>query len=346
MKSLFRFIFRLSFFLIFIFSIFRVFYWYQNRFPKAIAPVTVSYDWNYAGEKYSLSQTLYQSIYDYYQKKSKGIYTDLEESSIEKYLTYPTEDQTIKKLANQLVSLATSKKLSRDETAELIIAFIQSINYDLDKAKSDRTHPIYPYEVLFTQKGICSDKSFLVVALLRELGYGTAFFMFPEQEHMAAAILCPSGYTNFNSKYCIIESTAIGNKIGIVPNIDKLTFQAVKPSIEDFETVNKLNSQKLTTVKIFNQTEGAIYQGVIKTATIMGEMKEIDDYLATQDKKIKSAKTQLANIETTMTNYKNSSDYENFNQLVPEQNRLVRSLNSLVAQYNIKVKRFNSLIGD
>lgn len=346
MKSFFRYLLRFLLFFVVLFFVFVGVDWYINRFPKLLNPKTVKYEWKYKNKEYALEETYYQSVYDYYAKKTKGIFDKSEESSIEKYLNFPEEDNVIDKLTKDLVLLANKNKLSQDETVEMIITFVQNIDYDQNRARLDKTHPLYPYEVLFNKNGICSDKSLLAVVLLRKLGYGTAFFMFPDQEHMAAGILCPKGYTNFDSKYCIVESTAIGNKIGIIPNIDNQTLQAVRPAIADFETTNKISSQQLTKVETYNQTDGFVYQGVIETADIMLQMKEIKDFLETQDKKIKEAKNQLTGLETTMTNYKSSNNLEKYNQLVPEQNSLVKIFNQLVSQYNQKVKKYNSLISE
>ena len=47
-----------------------------------------------------------------------------------------------------------------------------------------------------------------MVLLLKELGYGTALFYYPEQNHLAAGIKCPVKYSVEGSEYCFIETTA------------------------------------------------------------------------------------------------------------------------------------------
>lgn len=65
----------------------------------------------------------------------------------------------------------------------------------------------YPYETLYSNKGVCSEKSQLLVCLLRELGYGCSIFVYTSANHATVGIKCPPQYAYY-SGYAFVESTA------------------------------------------------------------------------------------------------------------------------------------------
>jgi len=102
---------------------------------------------------------------------------------------------------------------NKEDQARIAISIVQNIPF----GKSNKTfllienHEInysrYPYDVLYDNEGICSEKSELLVLLLKELGYGTAIFYYGAENHEAAGIKCPEKYSNGVSGYCFVETT-------------------------------------------------------------------------------------------------------------------------------------------
>jgi hypothetical protein len=68
----------------------------------------------------------------------------------------------------------------------------------------------YPYEVLYENLGICGEKSFLIVLLLQELGFGAATFYLNENgvNHQVAGVKCPAQYDFKDSGYCFVEAVS------------------------------------------------------------------------------------------------------------------------------------------
>ena len=56
---------------------------------------------------------------------------------------------------------------------------------------SSSQHWKYPYEILYENKGVCSDKSRLLACLLKELGFGCVLFVYNSENHEAVGIKCP-----------------------------------------------------------------------------------------------------------------------------------------------------------
>ena len=324
-----------------------IIFWQLTKFPKPINPVVKDYSWSYKEQNYSLNETLYQSIENYYSKKRKGIYTNFEELSIAKYLNTPEEDKTIPEITSKILLEAKKNKLTADQTVDLAIGMVQSLPYDEARASTDLTHPRYPYETLFEGKGICSDKTLLTVAILRQLGFGAAIFMYEKDQHMAAAVQCTKTDSNYSSGYCIAETTTIGHKVGIIPDINELSLQAVKRSeINTFQAEDKDNSQikKLTDVQIYSKTTGKIYTQVGQTIANEKEIAELLKYIETQKIAIKKDVAELDALEAKMSSLKNSQKIESYNSLVAPYNSLANDINEKIREYNLKVNRYNLLI--
>jgi hypothetical protein len=115
-----------------------------------------------------------------------------------------------------------------------------------------------PYEVLYENKGVCSEKSLLMVYLLRELGYGVVLYEFSSQNHMAVGIKSPVQYSYKNLGYAFIESTSptiptdsqgdyIGaGKLTSTPQIiqisDGSSFSSISEEYQDSITFNQFGN--------------------------------------------------------------------------------------------------------
>ncbi len=322
-------------------------FWQYLKFPTLSGPVTKSYSWSYKETSYDFTETLYQSTASYYAKKIKGIYSNFEERSLSKYFKYPQKDKTIPEITEKLEAKATEKKLSSDQTIDLALNYVQEFPYDEARAKTDLTHPRYPYETLYEEKGICSDKTLLLVAILREMGYGTAIFMYENDQHMAPAVQCPVEYSNYKSGYCIAETTALGHKIGIIPQLDQKSLQAVsRMAVQTFENQNgaQSNQKKLSTPEIYSKTTGKSYQGVIQTIANEKEIGEISTYLDQEKLKIDSSEAEMTKLKEELDLYEKQDSITKYNNLVPRYNNLIATIRAQIEEYNQKVNRYNDLI--
>lgn len=123
-----------------------------------------------------------------------------------KFIDNEEQLQEIKKLA---LLIEDSSNLIQ-ERARIAITLVQMLPYD-NKAKDNIYSHIsrYPYEVLFDKTGICGEKSRLILMLLREIGFGSAYIIFPDENHAVAGIKCPKNYSFKNTGYCFVESTDV-----------------------------------------------------------------------------------------------------------------------------------------
>ena len=343
----------------------------EQKFPELSGPITKTYAWEYGGKKYELSQKLYQSSYQFYQNSPKAysyngeLPKNWQEDYYGMFLQKNSKDTAVPSLAQNIKKIGEEHNLNSDKIAELVLAFVQAIPYDDAKAEvisstgKDATVR-YPYETLYEKAGVCSEKSLLAVSLLRELGYGSALFVYEQDNHMAIGIQCPQKYSTYDSGYCFAQTTTVGHKIGILPEIDPAKSRAVEMrELGSFESESASGSSKeLGNADIYQKTVAGEYRGIIATIKTNQEIQQLQKdiaslktRLAKAQKDIKDLEDELEGMRKDMKKYENRGDIEAYNKLVNPYNKkvkenenLVESYNSLVNQYNSKVTRYNTLI--
>ena len=332
-------------------------------------PQDKKFQWKYAGSNYVFNETLYGSLYQYYQSQPKAyqyqgeLPADWEENYYAIFLEHNGQDNSIAKIATAINNLGIRKNLKDDQIVELTVAFVQSIPYDDVRAQNilaGNGGTNYPYETLYEGKGVCSDKSFLLANLLKEMGYGTALFVYNAEKHMAVGIECSKQYSSYNSGYCYAETTATGFKIGVIPDIDpkKGSAVAIRELGQFNSQLDQFNVAKLGEVKIFAQSQGKTYNGIIQLVTLAKEADSLRGTIQNMDKdlknlhaKISAQQDQLNQMNKQLEKLKKTGEYAAYNDLVEDYNRLlkdyknqIKSYNTQITDYNQKVNRYNTLI--
>lgn len=343
-----------------------------QNFPELSQPVVKNFSWNYKGSKYQLSLTLHQSAYKFYQNQPKTysyggqLPNNWEDDYYGMFLKVNEKDQTISELADKLKALGSKHSLTSDQTVELALAFVQAIDYDDAKAgnilaKTGNESMLYPYETLFEQRGVCSDKSLLAISILKKLGYGTAIFTYEKENHMAIGVACPKSYSTYGSGYCYGETTSTGNKIGIIPQFDtqsKKTVDITELATFDAEQSQQTSLQELGKVTMYQITKGKEYDGIIETKKIESEISQLKVQMKTSLEQVNSQKATVANEiselesqKNTLENLKDDQNFEKYNAKAEKYNALLekykkdaKTYNENVTLYNRAVARYNSLI--
>ncbi len=109
-----------------------------------------------------------------------------------------------------VISIQNLDKGKKDQ-AEIAISLVQNIYFKASNktvifADMELDYQRYPYEALYEEEGVCSEKSDLLAFLLKELGFEVVIFHFAEENHEAVGIKCNEGDFQ-NSGYCYIETT-------------------------------------------------------------------------------------------------------------------------------------------
>lgn len=177
---------------------------------------------NYAGKDLTVTTTQYANIDQYYEHNARK-HDLVDTGDLTRYVYTSSGDTTMTDLATKIKQLGSDNDMNDDQILELATCFIQNIPYDDARSKvvlsrgNDSMTEQYPYETLYKNSGICTDKTYLGSALLRALGYGTGIFVFPEDQHVALGVQVPGGYTEFGSPYAMMELTTPGFAPGELP---------------------------------------------------------------------------------------------------------------------------------
>lgn len=258
--------------------------------PVSAVPIVITeqrnYQFKYKNIAFSTALALAPSIYKNYSSADK-VYTyfvdspppNLREAFYDMFLTTTKPgDTAVKDLAANLNSLAVINNWTADEVAEAALAVIQYIPYDQAKADADNREPFYPYETLYLNQGVCSDKTFLAYRVLRQLGYGAAVLDFPEINHSAVGIACPLEYSLAGSGYCYVETTNYF-PVSVIPN--SINGQAKSG---DYSFDQLFVESKLGTIEILNKTSGKTYQRAFLVRDQAAELSRLyQDILASRD---------------------------------------------------------------
>ncbi len=313
---------------------------------------TKRFDFKYQNDNYYLIKDLSVARYEEYSNSPK-VYTykvgqkpdNLRDAFYGMLLNTKNDDNSISEIISRFREIVGNKGWTEDQFTEFILAFVQHISYDQAKLAAGNTNPYYPYETLYLQKGVCSDKTFLAVQFLRELGYGAAILDFPDINHTAAGIACPIEHSINNSGYCYVETTNYF-PLGIIPQ--NINGQA-EANTDDFD--NLFNTNALGNIEILQTTSGKTYQGIAQTKTTIQELKTAQiDYinrLAEINSLETDLETQEANLNTIkaqLDTYLANGQTSEYNALVITYNEGANQYNTDLAVYSTKIEEYNQLI--
>jgi len=302
----------------------------------------------------SLSLDLTASLYQAYQA-APHVYSyfvgqeppDTRDAFYGLFLKIKDGDQSLDDIISKGRTAATANNWTDDQLAEFILAFVQYIPYDQSKLQADNLTPFYPYETLYLQRGVCSDKTFLAVALLRRLGYGAAILDFPDINHTAAGVACPLEYSLNNSGYCFIETTNYF-PWSVIP--EDISGQA---QITGGRFDNLFNSAGLGKIEIKQATTGKLYQGAASVRERATDLRNRQTGLSgqqaalTQTGATVSAQEQsVGAVKAQLDAYLANNQIAQYNALIPDYNAQVNQYNTALAAYKLEIDAYNTAVNE
>lgn len=161
-------------------------------------------DFVYKGNKYGIYFIVSRVVHEKLVSISRSlIYGKGKEKITKKDFIFPRLNNQLQR--EKLLPLVEKiKSLTPDVhiQARIAISLVQNIPYT-DVADFEK----YPYGVIWEHGGACSEKSDLLLFMLRELGFGTATLIYKNENHRAVGIKCPDKYDVDDSGYCYVEVT-------------------------------------------------------------------------------------------------------------------------------------------
>lgn len=193
----------------------------------------------------SISYTVYKGLNDYLASLPRTMsYTQGTAPPTDRdFVMRNLNDEEQKKYLDPLVDKIKQITPNMDDQAKIAIMLVQTIPYDYNAFNTGIVNGKYPYEVLYTNTGVCSEKAQLLAYLLRGLGDGVAILRFNVENHDAIGIKCPAQYTYKNTGYCFVESTQLS---------------AIGDSYENYVGVGQLHSDP----EVIVVSDGAALQSI------------------------------------------------------------------------------------
>jgi hypothetical protein len=313
------------------------------------------FTFKYQTSNYDLTQPLSENWYNTYRNSPK-VYSypagqepaNSREIFYGLFLAIKSGDTSLDNLISQLRALVNNQNWSEDQLVELTMALVQYIPYDTSKLSATELNinPFFPYETLYLDRGVCSDKTFLAVALLRRLGYGAAILDFPDLDHTAVGLACPLEYSVKGSGYCYVETTNYF-PLGVIPS--SINSGQVTNDILDMTRI--FSDTNLGTMEIYQKTSGKIYNRISLThqtaASIIGQKNNLEASRVEVTNSQSSLAAQLQNIDALKAQldvYYNSNQMSQYNALVPEYNNAVNQYNLDIATNQTLVSNYNQLV--
>ncbi len=312
---------------------------YDKRFPTLTVKLkTNTFQWVFDEKVYSMKKNFYKEISSFYHQHPERVYTENEKLA-DYYNRLHNNiisegDTTIQEIKEYFQSIFSEQRIDGEKVAEFLVSFVQSIPYDNEKydlimssinsenvnielvsRQVEETWPRFPYETLYENKGVCTDKTFLAIALLEAFEYGTALFDFGQ--HVAPAVQCPKEYSTFKSGYCVAEVTSPEYFIGEVPGFSQQVGLAVPKDAEHFSKKLwniDLESLDSSSVTVYAFEEGASYELIKEKAPILLSMERIEKSFDVLSEKIQTLKNEVNGLASEVNKYKEQSDmaYEKY----------------------------------
>lgn len=309
----------------------------------------VLFSWKYKNKDYSLEEVYSNSLYNQYVSSSKILTypsnnppLNPQEDFYSIFISAKKGDDSIDKLISDLKAIASREGYQGDELLEFILAFIQYIPYDFSKLSGERI-PNFPYETLYKNSGVCSDKSFLAKLILQRLNYGAVIFEFPEVDHNAVGVECPIEDSSYGSGYCYFETTNYF-PIGVFPQ----SLNSGVASSGDYLD-KAFDPSNLGKVDYYQKTKGQIYGGLaatkIKIETIRGLRDKINAAkleLAAGQSRLDVLELNLNSLKAQLDAYLASNNISQYNLLIPSYNQAISEYNTELSNYQAKIDSYNS----
>ncbi|MBQ8780974.1 MAG: hypothetical protein IJZ72_04820 [Oscillospiraceae bacterium] len=194
-----------------------------------VADFTVNdYNWSFNGKEYTMSLPIshsmikaakyedYNHSYVRYNKNNEAILVNGADYS--KYIDSDIDSSLVRACAENLEKIAEDENFSETDTANFVLAFVQSIEYRSD---SNGNYCQHTCETLYRKTGDCEDKSVAYADIMNDMGYSSIVLEFPGHAIPAVAPKTEGAFSGVSFeadgvRYYLAESTAEGSSVGVI----------------------------------------------------------------------------------------------------------------------------------
>lgn len=304
--------------------------------PAVTQDVTVDYSFSFEGKEQAVSVTVSGAVYagaDVAEKSVTRFGNAHENDWIEEYypafVNEPHQDAFYDALLAQTRAIKASMGLDSDRYVELLLTFVQSIEYRTDPVDLS---PKFPIETFVEQWGDCDDKTLLLAGLLSREGYDVAVLLFEAEQHVALGIR--SDINDYQGTgYAFAETTSPGF-VGMVPD-------GLGGGIALVSEPRVFRIDGGTTPFTASDTVAFIMDRDVQLQQLSVELGEALD---TADAELAELSAQASSLKAQLEAYSASGDTARYNELVPGYNAAAEAYNAKAAERNDLATRYNDTV--
>ena len=242
-----------------------------------------------------------------------------------------TDDLELQGIAHGLKEAARKKGYDYYETADFVLAFVQSLPYVPDDVSTPYDEfPKFPFETLVDGGGDCEDTSILYATLMKILGYDVVLIGLPD--HMMVGVAARGKVPRlryyyvdtFGTRYLPAETTGEGWRVGDAPE------EFLKVSLEVFKITDKqLKPIPIDVPRLIEENK---------------ELKQRYDHLRTDYTELENTYNMLQKSYNSLEeSHRNLKD--RYSALEENYHKVVADLNCLKKNYAVLSDNFTALTG-
>ena len=176
----------------------------------------ITHSWKYKNDSWSCNLYINKDLYEHYRFQRVHKSDNFAGFTLSDY-----DRECLRDLVKNFREAGQKSGYSDYDNVYNVVAFVQSLEYVTDlESMGEKEYVRYPVETLIDGVGDCEDTSILMAAILNEMGYGVVLLSLPN--HLALGVkgdnTIEGNYYLFdNERYCYLETTDKGWKLGEVP---------------------------------------------------------------------------------------------------------------------------------
>jgi hypothetical protein len=183
----------------------------QQRIKSTEQTLGRRFVWNFGEDTYTFLFGFSIEAYNTYSNRERG-----------KWVQMVVEGEAVaREIAQPIRKLAQKKGWSREQLANFVLSFAQSLPYTADDVATGYDEfKMYAFETLVAGGGDCEDTVILAASLLRVLGYDV--MLLNPKGHLAFGIVGDFSGAYFEhdgKRYFYGETTGTGWRLGDIPEI-------------------------------------------------------------------------------------------------------------------------------
>lgn len=243
------------------------------------------------------------------------------------FIDEPHEKPVYEGVLRETRRIREEEGLDDDRYAELIAAFVQSLDYKVDP---EDLSPKFPVETLAQDAGDCDDKSLLLAALLAEEGYNVSILFFEPEKHVGVGLRADEPRYP-GTEYAFVETTR-PSMVGFVPERlgeGEISLES-KPRVIRIGTGEKSYGSGDQVAYVLR----ALAEAERRQRSAAADLQRLETERASLGTRVEARKREVQQRSKDGYGQGYLDAIKRYNSLADEYNRLVSRINPIAEEHN------------